>query len=256
MSRMRSARVLIAAALLAVLPAIWFSTRETCATEYDLTAYLADAGKVARVVGCADPAFAERLVASPLAARLGLDDRFSPPEAWRDAVRALVDGRSRDNDAAEGFAIMLVLDAIGTPMEPPAVGAPFTDLHSSAITLRASGQAELARFISRIDEGNVAFEMKGLPVPLRGKLEHSDYPVRVSVFSPGDAAAFADVLERWDGVPDDAVDRVMAHEAEYWDAESGLEMVESLTYDKDALVGWLRAAAADGRSLFLFYETF
>ena len=253
---MLTVTALIAAAVFAIVTATWFSTREACATEYSLTAYLADPDDVARVVGCSDPAFAERLIASPLPARLGLDDRFTPPETWRDAVRALVDGRPRDNDAVEGFVIMLAVDAVGTPMEPPAIGVPFTDLYATAITLHAAGQTQLADFIAKIDEGNIAFEMKGLPPPLRGKLEHSDYPMRVSVFAPDDAPAFADVLDAWDGIPDDAMDRVMAHEAEYWDADSGLEMAESLGYDKDALVGWLRAAAADGRSLFLFYETF
>lgn len=248
---------LLALAALAIIVAlVVFRPKEACATEYDLSAYLADPDDLARIIGCADAAFADRLVAASLASEMRLDQRFRPAETWKDAVRAFVDGRPRGNDAAEGFAIRLAVDAVGEPADPPFIGAPFTELESAAIAVRVAGAAELATYLARIDEGNIAADMTGLPPPLRGKLEPSNYPLRVSVFAPDDARRFATLLDAWEGIPDDAIDRLAAHEAEYWDPDGGMEMAVSLLYDKDTLVGWLEAAAESGKTLFLFYESF
>ena len=241
----------LAVASIAAIIALTFQTREACTTEFNATAYRADPAAVARVVGCDDRTFADRLLGSPLIAANGLDRRFSG-DTFERAVRNLVAGNERTNDAAEGFVVMLVASEVGRPAEPPWLGAPFLDLYQGK---HGVGDGPLFELLDRIDRGTIA-DGPGLPDKLRGKLIHSDYPVRVSVIAPADAARFAAALETWDGDADEAAVEAATSTDEYVDVEVAVENAEDLADYRDDLLRWLRETRTDADTLFVFYEAF
>ena len=248
------AAVLAVVTVAAFLGAGLFQTREACATEFNIYAYRADPSAVARFPGCGDPAFARELLASPIVEEHALDRRFSDGYLEQ-ALADFVAGRKPRNDAAEGFTLMMIAERVGRRDDQFYVGAPFVGLNEAKVAFRASGLDVLAELAARIDEGNIA-DGPGLPDALRGKLVHSDYPIRVSVIGPEDAARFAAALRAWDGAIDYDATLAAAEDEDYVDGDSATEMAEEMIDYVETLADWMERTVEREDTLFLFYDTF
>lgn len=224
------------------------------ASESIVFAYLIDPRKLADLIGSQDPELERRMLArTDIVEDLGLERRFSPPEKWREAVSQLIAGERRDNDAMEGFVIMIAAATVGEPAKPPVAGAPFLRTEDARPTLRAVGQPVLAEFFERLDRGNDTSVADGLLPELAGKLEHSDYPVRVSVHSPADAARYGRALREWQAPDVETFETDDLDLPDDVDEEDAGEFLFDLDDYRAELQAWFDAAAK-GRTLILFLE--
>jgi hypothetical protein len=177
--------------LLLLIPAL----SPACATEYDLSAYLAEPQTIAAAIGSNDAALKARMEGlTDYVAANGLEERFDPAGQWRLAVADLVAGRPRANEFINGFALEILFLSVADRASPPNMGAPFADLETASNYLRYRGFVRLADFMDLINNGNTAGAQDRLPPALKGRLGETDYPARVSVITAADAAALLALL--------------------------------------------------------------
>jgi hypothetical protein len=177
--------------LLFLIPAL----SPACATEYDLSAYLAEPETIAAAIGSNDSALKARMEGlTDYVAGNGLEERFDPPGHWRSAVADLVAGRPRANEFANGFALEMLFLSAADRASPPNMGAPFADLETASNYLRHRQFAELASFMALLNNGNTAGAQDRLPPALKYRLGETDYRARVSVLSAADADALLALL--------------------------------------------------------------
>lgn len=224
------------------------------ASEYVVFAYLVDPEKLATLIGSGDGKLERRMLGNQaFADDHRLETRFTPFDRWRIATRQLIAGEPRDNDAIEGFVVMLAAETVGRKADPPLAGAPFLQLNDSGPVLRATGEPVLAEFFERLDLGNAVNPDENMPDALKGKLETSDYPMRMSAFSPADAARYGAALRRWkepDLYADDAPELDLPDTIDEEDAD---EVLSALADYREELQVWFDTAAK-GETLFLFAE--
>ena len=227
---------------------------EALASEYIVFAYFVDPKKLAALVGSKDAALEKRMLDNQaFADDLRLETRFTPSDRWRIATRQLIAGEPRENDAIEGFVVMLAAETVGCKAQPPQAGPPFSNVHGGAPILRAAGEPVLAEFFERLHLGNAVDPDANLPAALAGKLEESNYPMRMSAVSPEDAARYGAALRAWkepDIFADDPAEYDLPDGIDQEDAD---DFLSDLADYREELQAWFDTAAK-GETLFLFAE--
>jgi hypothetical protein len=165
------------------------------ATEYDLSAYLAEPETIAVAIGSKDAALKARMEGlTEYVAGNGLEERFDPPGQWRAAVDDLVAGRPRANEYINGFALEMLFLTVADRASPPNMGAPFADLDTASNYLHHRGFTELASFLDMLNNGNTAGAQDRLPSTLKDIMDETDYPALVSAITAADAEVLLTLL--------------------------------------------------------------